>query len=42
MPVEQGPFEQIVNVQWDEGLAVIFGPEDIDAPIQEPEESTRA
>jgi len=24
MPVEQGPLEQIVNVQWEGGLAVEF------------------
>ena len=39
MPVEQGPFEQIVNVRWEGGLAVIFGPQAQDAPEQEePEE----
>jgi hypothetical protein len=26
------PLEQIINVHWDEGLAVIFGKEDTDAP----------
>jgi hypothetical protein len=32
MPVEQGPFEQIVNVQWESGLAVEFGEAATDAP----------
>ena len=32
MPVEQGPFEYIVNVQWAGGLAVEFGDHAADAP----------
>jgi hypothetical protein len=28
MAVEHDPFQQIVNVQWDEGLAVEFYPKD--------------
>lgn len=33
MPVEQGPFEHIVNVQWGAaGLAVEFGDHAQDAP----------
>jgi hypothetical protein len=36
MPVEQGPFEYIVNVQWEGGLAVEFGNQAEDAPVETP------
>jgi hypothetical protein len=32
MPVQHDPFAQIVNVHWDDGLAVEFGDRDQDAP----------
>jgi hypothetical protein len=35
MPVQPLPFEAIINVAWQGGLAVIFGPQDQDAPKQE-------
>jgi hypothetical protein len=35
MPLTPDPFQRIVNVHWQSGLAVIFGPQAQDAPKQE-------
>lgn len=40
MPLDLDFLTELINVQWDEGLAVIFGPQASDAPKQDSDAPT--
>jgi hypothetical protein len=39
-PYRLDPLQNIINISWGGGLAVIFGEEDTDAPPFDPDEGT--